>query len=95
MCLTNLLKYTNCTVLDDKNSWQKGFFDHKSFHEILQPWAQTVATGRARFVSLVSKTKLNQQIIIIDKWKFIQYSHFIFQLIMRNSHHENYNINNI
>ncbi|XP_062596285.1 acetyl-CoA carboxylase 1-like isoform X10 [Saccostrea cucullata] len=33
---------------DDKNSWQKGFFDHKSFHEILQPWAQTVVTGRAR-----------------------------------------------
>ncbi|XP_062620610.1 acetyl-CoA carboxylase-like [Saccostrea cucullata] len=31
-----------------KNSWQKGFFDHKSFHEILQPWAQTVVTGRAR-----------------------------------------------
>ncbi|XP_078337630.1 acetyl-CoA carboxylase-like isoform X9 [Crassostrea virginica] len=33
---------------DDKNSWQKGFFDHNSFHEILQPWAQTVVTGRAR-----------------------------------------------
>uniref|UniRef100_A0A8W8JHP3 Acetyl-CoA carboxylase n=1 Tax=Magallana gigas TaxID=29159 RepID=A0A8W8JHP3_MAGGI len=33
---------------DDKNCWQKGFFDHKSFHEILQPWAQTVVTGRAR-----------------------------------------------
>eukprot|EP00105_Crassostrea_gigas_P037734 XP_019921882.1 PREDICTED: acetyl-CoA carboxylase-like [Crassostrea gigas] len=33
---------------DDKNCWQKGFFDHKSFHKILQPWAQTVVTGRAR-----------------------------------------------
>eukprot|EP00105_Crassostrea_gigas_P005575 XP_011419224.1 PREDICTED: acetyl-CoA carboxylase [Crassostrea gigas] len=33
---------------DDKNCWQKGFFDHKSVHKILQPWAQTVVTGRAR-----------------------------------------------
>ena len=63
MCLTNLLKYTNCTVLDYKNSWQKGFFDHKSFHEILQPWAQKVVTGRARFVSLISKTKFILQVL--------------------------------
>uniref|UniRef100_A0A8W8JHS0 CoA carboxyltransferase C-terminal domain-containing protein n=1 Tax=Magallana gigas TaxID=29159 RepID=A0A8W8JHS0_MAGGI len=33
---------------DDKNCWQKGFFDHISVHKILQPWAQTVVTGRAR-----------------------------------------------
>ena len=83
---TNLLKYTKlyCFVnLDDKNSWQKGFFDHKSFHEILQPWAQTVVTGRARFVSLISKTKSILQ--VIDKWTFIQYYHFIFQPMMGNT----------
>lgn len=47
-----VLEYYEIVTLDDKNCWQKGFFDHKSFHEILQPWAQTVVTGRARFVSL-------------------------------------------
>ncbi|XP_055002917.1 acetyl-CoA carboxylase 2 isoform X1 [Sorex araneus] len=31
-----------------KGSWQSGFFDQGSFREILQPWAQTVVTGRAR-----------------------------------------------
>lgn len=47
-----VLEYYGLVIVDDKNCWQKGFFDHKSFHEILQPWAQTVVTGRARFVSL-------------------------------------------
>ncbi|XP_070619443.1 LOW QUALITY PROTEIN: acetyl-CoA carboxylase 2 [Erythrolamprus reginae] len=31
-----------------KGSWQSGFFDHGSFAEIMQPWAQTVVVGRAR-----------------------------------------------
>nr|XP_056715156.1 acetyl-CoA carboxylase 2 [Euleptes europaea] len=31
-----------------KGSWQTGFFDHGSFAEIMQPWAQTVVVGRAR-----------------------------------------------
>ncbi|KAM9329623.1 acetyl-CoA carboxylase 2 isoform 2-T2 [Gastrophryne carolinensis] len=31
-----------------KGSWQSGFFDHGSFMEIMQRWAQTVVTGRAR-----------------------------------------------
>lgn len=28
--------------------WQTGFFDRGSWNEIMQPWAQTVVTGRAR-----------------------------------------------
>lgn len=28
--------------------WQTGFFDRGSWQEIMQPWAQTVVTGRAR-----------------------------------------------
>uniref|UniRef100_A0A668AIB8 acetyl-CoA carboxylase n=1 Tax=Myripristis murdjan TaxID=586833 RepID=A0A668AIB8_9TELE len=31
-----------------KGSWQNGFFDHGSFMEIMQPWAQSVVVGRAR-----------------------------------------------
>ncbi|XP_061459332.1 acetyl-CoA carboxylase 2 isoform X2 [Rhineura floridana] len=31
-----------------KGTWQSGFFDHGSFTEIMQPWAQTVVVGRAR-----------------------------------------------
>ncbi|KAM4709981.1 acetyl-CoA carboxylase 2 isoform 2-T2 [Discoglossus pictus] len=31
-----------------KGTWQSGFFDHGSFSEILQRWAQTVVVGRAR-----------------------------------------------
>lgn len=31
-----------------KGSWQHGFFDHGSFMEIMQPWAQSVVVGRAR-----------------------------------------------
>ncbi|KAF6718949.1 Acetyl-CoA carboxylase [Oryzias melastigma] len=31
-----------------KGSWQTGFFDHGSFMEIMQPWAQSVVVGRAR-----------------------------------------------
>ncbi|XP_053325093.1 acetyl-CoA carboxylase 2 isoform X2 [Spea bombifrons] len=31
-----------------KGAWQKGFFDHGSFMEIMQRWAQTVVVGRAR-----------------------------------------------
>ncbi|XP_067350310.1 acetyl-CoA carboxylase 1 isoform X6 [Channa argus] len=31
-----------------KGSWQSGFFDHGSFMEIMQPWAQSVVVGRAR-----------------------------------------------
>ncbi|XP_078451558.1 acetyl-CoA carboxylase-like isoform X2 [Lampetra planeri] len=32
----------------NSEEWQSGFFDHGSFMEILQPWAQTVVVGRAR-----------------------------------------------
>lgn len=32
-----------------KGSWQSGFFDHGTFAEIMQPWAQTVVVGRARY----------------------------------------------
>ncbi|XP_074868764.1 acetyl-CoA carboxylase 2 isoform X2 [Carettochelys insculpta] len=31
-----------------KGTWQSGFFDHGTFMEIMQPWAQTVVVGRAR-----------------------------------------------
>lgn len=31
-----------------KGTWQSGFFDHGSFMEIMQPWAQSVVVGRAR-----------------------------------------------
>ncbi|XP_069470784.1 acetyl-CoA carboxylase 1 isoform X2 [Ambystoma mexicanum] len=31
-----------------KGQWMSGFFDHASFSEIMQPWAQTVVVGRAR-----------------------------------------------
>ncbi|KAL0994179.1 hypothetical protein UPYG_G00118810 [Umbra pygmaea] len=31
-----------------KSPWQSGFFDHGSFSEIMQPWAQSVVVGRAR-----------------------------------------------
>ncbi|XP_069788811.1 acetyl-CoA carboxylase 2 isoform X3 [Narcine bancroftii] len=31
-----------------KGAWQSGFFDHGSFREIMEPWAQTVVVGRAR-----------------------------------------------
>ncbi|PIO38041.1 hypothetical protein AB205_0134810 [Aquarana catesbeiana] len=31
-----------------KGAWQSGFFDHGSFMEIMQRWAQTVVVGRAR-----------------------------------------------
>nr|XP_061801537.1 acetyl-CoA carboxylase 1-like isoform X7 [Nerophis lumbriciformis] len=31
-----------------KGSWQSGFFDHGSFMEMMQPWAQSVVVGRAR-----------------------------------------------
>ncbi|KAG8455711.1 hypothetical protein GDO86_001775 [Hymenochirus boettgeri] len=31
-----------------KGAWQSGFFDHGSFREIMQRWAQTVVVGRAR-----------------------------------------------
>ncbi|XP_019714440.1 acetyl-CoA carboxylase 1 isoform X1 [Hippocampus comes] len=30
------------------SSWQSGFFDHGSFMEMMQPWAQSVVVGRAR-----------------------------------------------
>lgn len=35
-----------------KGSWQNGFFDHGSFMEIMQPWAQSVVVGRARYFLL-------------------------------------------
>ncbi|XP_074494153.1 acetyl-CoA carboxylase isoform X2 [Sebastes fasciatus] len=31
-----------------KGAWQSGFFDHGSFMEIMESWAQTVVVGRAR-----------------------------------------------
>lgn len=33
---------------EDKRDWESGFFDKDSWSEIMQPWAQTVVTGRAR-----------------------------------------------
>ncbi|NXA66822.1 ACAC carboxylase, partial [Mohoua ochrocephala] len=33
---------------NQKGQWLSGFFDHGSFLEIMQPWAQTVVVGRAR-----------------------------------------------
>ncbi|KAM4886700.1 acetyl-CoA carboxylase 1 [Sylvia borin] len=33
---------------NQKGQWLSGFFDHGSFMEIMQPWAQTVVVGRAR-----------------------------------------------
>jgi len=30
------------------NEWETGFFDRHSWSEIMEPWAQTVVTGRAR-----------------------------------------------
>ncbi|CAH1163265.1 unnamed protein product [Phaedon cochleariae] len=32
----------------DPSKWESGFFDLGSWSEIMQPWAQTVVTGRAR-----------------------------------------------
>lgn len=37
-----------CVCLGEKPVWEDGFFDHDSFVETLQPWAQTVVCGRAR-----------------------------------------------
>lgn len=34
--------------IDDPGIWETGFFDKDSWSEIMQPWAQTVVTGRAR-----------------------------------------------
>ncbi|XP_067263608.1 acetyl-CoA carboxylase 1 isoform X5 [Chanodichthys erythropterus] len=34
--------------LNTKGAWVSGFFDHGSFLEIMQPWAQSVIVGRAR-----------------------------------------------
>ncbi|XP_076006847.1 acetyl-CoA carboxylase isoform X2 [Genypterus blacodes] len=31
-----------------RGAWQSGFFDHSSFMEIMESWAQTVVVGRAR-----------------------------------------------
>ena len=41
-----------CSIIftDKKGEWQSGFFDKDSFNEILQPWAQTVVVGRARYL---------------------------------------------
>ncbi|XP_048093827.1 acetyl-CoA carboxylase 1 isoform X3 [Alosa alosa] len=33
---------------NSKGAWVSGFFDHGSFLEIMQPWAQSVVVGRAR-----------------------------------------------
>lgn len=33
---------------DNPDEWESGFFDKDSWSEIMQPWAQTVITGRAR-----------------------------------------------
>ncbi|RLU22271.1 hypothetical protein DMN91_004549 [Ooceraea biroi] len=32
----------------ESSTWESGFFDRGSWHEIMRPWAQTVVTGRAR-----------------------------------------------
>uniref|UniRef100_UPI00358EE22F acetyl-CoA carboxylase-like isoform X2 n=1 Tax=Myxine glutinosa TaxID=7769 RepID=UPI00358EE22F len=37
---------------DSTGGWHSGFFDHGSFMEIMQPWAQTVVVGRARLGGL-------------------------------------------
>ncbi|MPC07509.1 Acetyl-CoA carboxylase [Portunus trituberculatus] len=33
---------------NNPNDWESGFFDKDSFQEIMEPWAQTVVSGRAR-----------------------------------------------
>ncbi|GLV36890.1 Acetyl-CoA carboxylase [Carabus blaptoides fortunei] len=33
---------------NNQHDWESGFFDKDSWAEIMQPWAQTVVTGRAR-----------------------------------------------
>lgn len=35
-------------ITANPNEWESGFFDRGSWSEIMQPWAQTVVTGRAR-----------------------------------------------
>ena len=37
---------------EDESVWQSGFFDRGSFHEVMNPWAQTVICGRARLVGI-------------------------------------------
>ena len=36
------------TASSSSSEWQRGFFDHGSFLEIMEPWARTVICGRAR-----------------------------------------------
>lgn len=43
-----LIKDNFSSFLAIKGSWQSGFFDHGSFMEIMQRWAQTAVVGRAR-----------------------------------------------
>lgn len=33
---------------DNPTEWESGFFDKDTWSEIMQPWAQTVVTGRAK-----------------------------------------------
>lgn len=34
--------------LDNPDEWESGILDRDSWSEIMQPWAQTVITGRGR-----------------------------------------------
>lgn len=44
----SLLSLFSLVSLDVRGVWQSGFFDHGSFMEIMESWAQTVVVGRAR-----------------------------------------------
>ena len=34
---------------DSPDVWESGFFDKESWQEIMEPWAQSVVVGRARY----------------------------------------------
>lgn len=42
-----------------RGTWQSGFFDHGSFMEIMESWAQTVVVGRARLDFQIKKKNQN------------------------------------
>lgn len=40
--------------------WESGFFDKDSWHEIMEPWAKTVVTGRGKDIFLFITNKVNE-----------------------------------
>lgn len=44
-----LLFFCFLSLSDPKGAWVNGFFDYGSFMEMMQPWAQSVVVGRARW----------------------------------------------